>query len=680
MPTLTPTTPVRPYTNLLSSMRVGNHVIKSRFLYPNATPHFLQGPETFPADGTRAYHASLARNGAAIITIAEWNDPTQHDRAWRDDIGHMQSFRPNDPSVLNYLSLMAEDVHFFGSKLIVAAMVDWPEGYSLYGGPRVGGGGFPFPGAPIDAPIPTEMLPGVIDGFVEKMRMYRSCGYDGVSIRMDHHILPQPATRDDAYSGATIAGRSLFYRELYAAIKAEFGGDFLTEAIIAWQQPTGYGHRTTAGIGPDDVAEYCHLAQAHVDIFQIREQDGARSHPTGYNFTFGDHPAVEFAVRLKAEGIASLLAPIGGFQEPDEMEQYLVEGKCDMFGVARAFIADSDYGEKLRAGRAADIVPCLKCNVCHGKVVPEPEPWISVCSVNPLFGFEHELPKLLRPSVAKSLAVIGGGPAGMRAAIEAADRGHRVTLYERTDRLGGQLSHADAFDFKWPLRNYRDWLVRTLDQRGVQVVLNCEPTAEQLREAGFEAVIAATGATPTAPNGIDGIVAEDGRRLYPIVDEMWGREHQLGHRVVIVGGSEAGAEMAIHLARNGHEVVLLTRQKEIAHDASKLHYVTMSFIKDLPDGTFEEAPEWERYDTIECITRARTIEVGDHGVVYVDSDGGQHTLPADDVLVSGGRRKLLDEALAYRDAAAQFYAIGDCVGAGNVQVCTRQAYARAAVI
>ncbi|MFT4210330.1 MAG: FAD-dependent oxidoreductase [Microbacterium sp.] len=673
------TEPVRPYPQLFSSVRAGNHILKSRLLYPNASPHFLQGPETYPADGFRAYFASVARNGAAVITIAEWDNARQHDGPWQLDIAHMQSFRPSHPAVQNYMSLLAEDVHFSGSKLLVSAMIDWPEGYSLYGGPRQGPGGA-RPDAPIDAPIPAAMLPQVVEGFLDKMRMYRSFGYDGVTMRVDREIVPQPDSRDDDYASTTMASRSRFVRELYAAVKREFGGDFLTEAQIAWQQPTGYGHRTTAGVSADEVAEYCRLADRDLDILQIREQDATRSHPTGYNFTFGDHPAVGFARRLKREGITALLAPIGGFQEPDEMEGYLEEGACDMFGVARAFIADSEYGEKMKQGRALDIIPCLKCNVCHGKVVPDPEPWVSVCSVNPTFGLEHELPKLLRPSTAKSVAVVGGGAAGMRAAIEAAQRGHTVTLYEKTDVLGGQLAHADAFEFKWPLKNYREWLVRQLDQNGVEVVMGCAPDPEQLRARGFDAVIAATGAEPMAPTGIDGVFDAEGRRRYPIVDEMWGREPELGRRVAIVGGSEAGAEMAIHLARHGHEVTLLTRRAEIAHDASKLHYVTMSFVKELPDGSFEESPEWERYDNIDCIVNARTVEVGDHGVTYVDEEGAEHVVPVDDVLVSGGRRRLLEEALAYGEAAAQFYAIGDCVGAGNVQVCTRQAYARAAVI
>lgn len=676
---VTITTP-RPYPRLLSPIRIGNTVVKNRFLYPNASPHFLQGPETFPAEGYRTYHASVARNGAAIITIAEWNDPDQHNGPVDLDISHMQSWDIDDPSVGNYLSLMAEDIHFYDSKLIVSARIDWPLGFSLYGGPHLGPPR--LGGPPVDEPLPLERIPEVIDAFVAKIRRYRNIGYDGVTLRCDLEILPRGTRRGDAYDGATIQTRSLFLRQLYARVKEAFGPDFITEAQIAWEQPWGYGHRTPPGmcVTADEVAEFCALMDEHVDIFQIREHDATRSHPTGYNFTFGDHPAVEFAARLKREGITALLAPIGGFQEPDEMEGYLGDGSCDLFGVARAFIADPDYGAKMLAGRPEDIIPCLKCNVCHGRVVPEPDPWLSVCCVNPRFGFEHELPRLITPTSPKSVAVVGGGPAGMRAAIEAAQRGHTVTLYERSGTLGGQLAHAEHFDFKWPLRNYRDWLVRQLDQHGIPVVLNCAPTPEALQENGFDAIIAATGAAPTVPDGIAGMRDADGTVRYRTCDEMWPHEAELGHHVAIVGGSEAGVEMAIHLARTGHEVTVLTRKPEIAHDASKLHYVTMSFVKRLPDGSHVEVPEWERYDTIHPLTGARTLALEGNVVVYENADGEVVRLAADDVLVSGGHRSLIDDAMEYAASAPRFFAIGACVGAHNVQVCTRQAFARASII
>lgn len=667
------------YPHLLSPIMVGNHLLKNRMEYPNASPHTLMGPETFPAEGFRDFHVNLARNGAGIVTIAEWNNMEQHKGPYQFDFTHMQAFELSDPSTHNYFSLLAEEIHFYGSKLLIHASLDMPEGYSLYGG-KV----FDM-GAPHDHPetkqLPKEMMPEVIDAFVEKLHMYKIMGFDGLSMRTDMEILPEQKTREDEYNSDTIENRSRFIRQVYAAVKERFGDDFITEAIIAWEQPWGYGWKQEPGVNSDEVAEFCHLIDKDVDIFQIREKDGTRSHPTGFNFKQGDHPAVAFAARLKSEGITALLAPIGGFQEPEEMEEILAEGKCDLFGMARAFMADYDYGQKLLEGRSGEITPCLKCNKCHGTILPEPEPWITMCSVNPVHGLRHELPRMIGETSAKKVAVIGGGAAGMRAAVEAAKRGHSVTLYEKSERLGGQLLHADYFDFKWPIKNYKEWLIRELKRLDVKVVMGRKPASEEIEAEGYDAVLAATGARAVLPKSIDGLLDPEGKALYPTSWEIWGKEAELGKHVIIIGGSETGIETAIYLLRAGHKVTVLTRQKEVAHDASRLHYITMSFVKQDDETHAHEAAEWERYEEFTAIVNAKTIAVKGNTVTYLDEEGKEQSLSGDAVVICGGTERLTKDALAYQSCALQFYAIGDCLpGAGNIQRCTRQAFARASMI
>ena len=173
---------------------------------------------------------------------------------------------------------------------------------------------------------------------------------------------------------------------------------------------------------------------------------------------------------------------------------------------------------------------------------------------------------------------------------------------------------------------------------------------------------------------------KEGNALYPTCDDVWGREDQLGHHVIMVGGSETCMETAIYLLRAGHKVTMLTRQKEVAHDASKLHYITWVFVYHNPDGTHRAGAEWEKYPEFTGITEAVTIAVDGNTVKYLDREGQEHSVSGDSVVLYGGRKKHTEEALTYAGAADQFLLIGDCTGTGNIQACSRQAFAAAAAL
>lgn len=661
------------YERLLSPIVIGGNILKNRMIYPNASPHVLQGPETYPAESYRAFYANVAKNGAAVITLAEWDDPTQRIGPADVDITHMQSFDLSDPSTHNYFSQMAEEVHFYDSKLLIEPKIAMPDGFSLNGGyvRRATGGGAET------APLPVGMMPEVIDAFVKKLRMYRNIGYDGMAMRVDGYMTPDEHRRGDEYGAeGGVEDRTRFVRRVFKGVKEALGGDFIIEVIIAGEMPLGYNGNSNKGYTLDETIEFARLVEHEgtVDILQIREKDAPKSHASGFNFKKGRHDNIAYCEAIKAAGVGIPLAPVGGYQDPEELEKYLAEGKCDMFSMARAFMADYGYGEKLYGGRGEDVRPCLWCNKCHGVILPEPDPWLTVCSVNPEHGLSHKLHRLVgSPASLKKIAVIGGGPAGMQAAVTAAERGHSVTLYEKTGRLGGQLLHSELYSFKWPIRDYKDWLIRQLGQLGVEVVLGTEPTPEMISATGADAVIAATGASPVRP-GIPG--AES----CPTCEDVYTGRFRPGKRVVIVGGSETGVETAMHLAETGHDVTVLTRQKELAHDASKLHYITMAWVKELPNGYGRESPAWEMYGNLLGITVVTTKSISEGSVVYEDKNGVEHTLECDSVVICGGVRPNRGEAMAYSASAPRFFAVGDCSKVGNIQNCTRDAYSRACML
>ena len=717
------------YQKLLSPLQVGNVILKNRLGYPNASPHFLQGPETYPAEPYRAFTANLAKNGAGFIVVAEWaNYPQQRQGPMDMDGTHMQAFDMTDPAVHNYVSQMCEEVHFYGSKLILNTEINFPEGYSLHGG-RVGGPGMmagkskgkksegpgPGPGMmpPPDmmsemdmmfpmgdmpdmdmmpmmpmgaetAPVPLEMIPKVISDFVSKIRRYKNLGFDGINFRCDKILLPSEKERQDAYGGS-VENRTRLLHEICAEIKRQLGKDFIIHGTLAWEQVNGYGGNFKAGTGytEADTLEFMRLFEDVMDIAEIREHDGCASHPTGYNFIQGVHPTVDFCARAKAAGIKMLLQPLGGFQEPDEMERYLQEGKCDLFGAARAFMADPEYGKKLYEGRQEDITPCLKCNKCHGVKLPEPAPWTTVCSVNPLQGLGHKIHRMIEDSTTpKKVAVVGGGPAGMRCAIYAAERGHQVTLFEQSDKLGGQLFHTDYFPFKWPLKNFRDWLIYELGTHNVDVRLNTRPTPQMIKAGGYDALIAATGAVVNIPQNIAGIFDENGKLKDGIMTwaDTCKEDAQLGKRVVIVGGSEVGIETAMYLAGKGHDVTVLTRQNSVAHNASGLHYITSALVIVGEDGIARESAAWKAYPNLHPVVKATTTRVDGTTVYYTDRNGVEQKVEADSVVLCGGMCPQTAQAMEYAGLTDVFHAIGDCNGAGNLEVCNREAFARAMLL
>jgi NADPH-dependent 2,4-dienoyl-CoA reductase/sulfur reductase-like enzyme len=299
-------------------------------------------------------------------------------------------------------------------------------------------------------------------------------------------------------------------------------------------------------------------------------------------------------------------------------------------------------------------------------------PWYSWCSVNPKIGHAHRMNRMIDPpTVSKKVAVIGGGPAGMKAAIVAADRGHKVTLYEKNDFLGGQLRYSDFSDFKWPLKNFKDYLVRQMQKAGVEVILKTRVTPEIIKVKGYNAIIAAVGAEPYMPD-IPGV---GGRHVRPPL-YVYGNEKSLGKNVVLIGGMQIGVETGIHLARLGHEVTVLSRENRLATDANEIHYLS------------QLRASYESLETFTFITQATVQRIDSDKVVYIDGKGAEKSIPADNVVIYAGRKPRRDEALTFYGTAERFFAIGDCKipgilekhKDGNVASSIRTAFAAASQI
>jgi 2,4-dienoyl-CoA reductase-like NADH-dependent reductase (Old Yellow Enzyme family) len=386
--------------------------------------------------------------------------------------------------------------------------------------PRADGGA---PWAPSAIPyvgyagLPLAMTQAMIDELVEAhaavARRAREGGLRGLELHCAHGYLvaqflsPLTNHRDDAYGGG-LENRVRFAREVLAAMRAEAGPGLAVGVRLSSDEahPGTLGVEETLAIARalEDLCDFVNLSFGN--RFSHARMIGAMHEPHGYQL-----PSAEpFARGLSRPVIAG-----GRITSLAEAERALAEGRCDLVSMVRASIADPRLITKSRAGREAEVRPCIGCN--HGCVGGIFGPARRVgCAVNPGAGSERTAGDLqLSPAASPAhVVVVGGGPAGLEAARVAAVRGHRVTLFEAEDALGGQLSLARRAPHRGEIGGFVDWAARELARLGVDVRLAATADAEAVLAAAPDAVVVATGSAP-ALDGVQAAAPRDPAAIAP---------------------------------------------------------------------------------------------------------------------------------------------------------------------
>lgn len=674
------------YKHLLSPYKIGRHIIKNRMIATASMPFVNLGPERYPNESFIRNHIDKAINGAGIVVFGDVQAPNRPPRPMDTmDLDEIMEFRKNNPNTFNpdkgwlansgrpiafdiltganqnIISNMVEAIHFYGAKAFLKLRVESPRGFDVSSGnsedkTEIGSGGAMKRGAELT----EEQILGVVEEYGFQSILAKEMGFDGVYVHMAYGgpltarlLSPLTNRRTDRFSVDSYENRTRFCLMALDKIKECCGDDFITYAIISGEEPEG-------GYTVEDLVEFAKIFQGHLDMLHLKGKRNDLSHPTG--FTKERYPFLDYAAAVKAAAPELAVVANGGFNDLDDCEEVIASGKADFIGTGRAWICNEDYGALAYGGKNEEVVPCLRCNRCH--VSSYYRPWTSVCAVNPKWGLEHRMHYMLRePQESKNIAIIGGGIAGMEAAQTAVKLGHKVTLFEKSDSLGGLLKLYSAASFKWPYKEYLAYMVRKTNESGADIRLNTEADVETIRKGDYDGIIVATGSKKKVPD-IKGV--EEHNVTY--VTDVYGNEDSFAEEIVIVGGGQSGVEAGMHLAELGHKVTVLEKFQMLAKDAPPLQFYSM----------FQEA--WENTPGFTGIVNAEVTEVTGSGVVYTDAEGKRQEVKAGSVIIAAGMEP---ENTLYMDLAQlnkKMLPIGDCGEVNDIQVAVRSGFASAYTI
>ncbi|MBR0599632.1 FAD-dependent oxidoreductase [Clostridiales bacterium BAD-6] len=505
-----------------------------------------------------------------------------------------------------------------------------------------------------------EMMEHVADNYAETSWNCKALGFNMVMLHGGHGWLlsqflsPRMNHRTDEYGGS-MENRARFPIMVCKKIRELCGDDFLIEYRVSGSE------RMEGGMTLDDCIEFCRIIQDYVDMIHVTSGI-YHSHveTKAFSSMFDEHGCnLDLAAAVKAAVRVPVVA-VGGFNDPQQVEDAIASGKCDFVALGRQQFADPEFCNKALTGRADQIAPCLRCS-CFNPLAsnpgerPIPELWH--CAVNPWASRELRWRQAPLPKGKRKVVVVGGGVSGMYAALTAAERGHDVTLFEKEDRLGGQLWFTDVDTHKESLKRYRDSLIARCEYVGVNIMLNTCVTPELMKTMNPDAVICAVGANPFAPP-IKGI--EKATHAVEIYKDL----SRLGKKAVLIGGGAIGCETGFFFAEQcGSQVHILEMRDDVCKDSNDSQRRAL-------------IPRMKKIGmTWDC--SVSVTEITDKGVIFIDKDGIEQFAEADSVIYACGSRSNDDAVNSLKGIIPWFIVTGDAQKARTVKQATYEGFCAA---
>ena len=521
-------------------------------------------------------------------------------------------------------------------------------------------------------PLPTlEMDHAKIEETVEKYAVaaYR-CKRAGFKMCMIHgghgNLISQFAStlynrRTDEYGGS-LGNRARFAMEVLDRVRALCGENFVIEYRISADEihPDGMHF--------DETLRFIELIKARIDILHVSAGlHGEFQYMRNWwqNYLMDRMYNVHYAADIKKMFPDLLVCTVGSIMNIHQAEEIISSGKADFVAMCRPILADPEMPRKFALGKEEDHRPCLRCQYCGSRLMI---PAVINCAVNPFLGNESEFPeaRVRQADVKKRVAVIGGGPAGVQALQTLCERGHDVTLYEMSDRLGGNVVWGSVLPFKQDVKDYLDYLVCQANKAPARVLLNTEATKEILEAEAYDALIIAVGSKPIIPP-VPGI---DKPHVHWAPEADSGKV-KVGNSTAIVGAGAVGIESAIGLKRAGKEVFVI----EMAPD--------MSNLRASAGGASTELLALIEELSIPLYLSCRLEEVTDTSVICRNTKASEKIeFAADTVLLAVGMAPRRDVADSLRRSApeTEVFVEGDAMEAGMIASAVMSAFKAAAYV